>query len=50
MKLEQMSIKELAALLGVSTDTIRRAARSNSFHQAGKAQPIVLTGRKSVRR
>jgi excisionase family DNA binding protein len=29
MKAEQMSIKELAALLGVSTDTVRRAARSN---------------------
>lgn len=28
MKTKQLSIKELAALLGVSTDTVRRAARS----------------------
>jgi excisionase family DNA binding protein len=28
MKIKQMSIKELAALIGVSTDTVRRAARS----------------------
>ena len=28
MKKKQMSIKELAALIGVSTDTVRRAARS----------------------
>ena len=28
MNTKQLSIKELAALLGVSTDTIRRAARS----------------------
>lgn len=36
MKLEQMSIKELAALLGVSTDTIRRAARSNIIPSSRK--------------
>lgn len=45
-----LSIKQLAELLGVSTDTVRRATGAVSFLPHEKARRIVLTGRKSVRR
>ena len=39
MKTKNLSIKELAAIIGVSTDTIRRAARSRNlpFTRVGTA-------------
>jgi hypothetical protein len=38
MKTKDLSIKELAAYFGVSTDTIRRAARAGNCHSPVPAQ------------
>ncbi len=61
MKTTNLSIKELAAYLGVSTDTIRRAARAGEmpFTRVGTAyrfdlrqvvQPMERNGRVPIRR
>jgi hypothetical protein len=48
MKTKDLSIKELAAYLGVSTDTIRqRLARGRAFHATGAAASGVAGAERS---